>query len=117
MRVYWLSRLRPYSPSRLSSSSAGITPRISCMMMLALMYGFTPRPMIEAAARPPPEKMFRIPSSGLSVNRLASAAVFTFGTGTFVSARNTSRIPSVKRSLRRMSGARKAVATVSIKVL
>jgi hypothetical protein len=73
--------------------------------------------MIEAAARPPPEKMFRMPSRGLFVNRSARAAVFTFGTGTFVSARKTSRIPSVKRSLRRMSGARKAATTVSIKVL
>ncbi len=86
-RVYWFSLLRPYSPSRLSSSRAGITPRMSWMMMLALMYGFTPRPMIDAAASPPPEKMFRIPSSGLSVNRLERAAVFTLGMGTFVSAR------------------------------
>ncbi len=86
------------------------------MMMLALMYGFTPSPMIEAAARPPPEKMFRIPSNGLSVNRFASAAVLTLGIGTFVRARNTASIASVNSSLRRMSGARKAVTTVSIKV-
>ena len=71
--------------------------------------------MTDAAARPPPEKMFRIPSSGLFVNRSVRACVFTFGTGTFVSARKIARIPSVKRSLRRMSGARKAVRTVSIK--
>ena len=41
--MYWLILLRPYSPSRLSAWSDGITPVISCMMIEALMYGFTPR--------------------------------------------------------------------------
>ena len=36
-RVYWLSLLRPYSPSRASSPRLGMTPCMSCMMMLALM--------------------------------------------------------------------------------
>ena len=91
-----------------------MTPCISCMMMLALMYGLTPIPMIEAVASPPPEKRSSRPSSWLVLNRLASWAWFTLGTGTLVKARKTSRIPSVKRILRRISGARKAWTRDSI---
>ena len=36
-RVYWLSLLRPNSPSRLSAWSEGTTPCINCMMIDALM--------------------------------------------------------------------------------
>ena len=92
-----------------------MTPCISCMMMLALMYGFTPIPMIDAVASPPPEKRSSRPSSWFVSNRFFSCAWSTFGTGTFVSARKTARIPSVKRILRRMSGARKAWTRDSIK--
>ena len=49
------------------------------MMMLALMYGFTPMPMIDAVARPPPEKRSSRPSSWFVSNRLDSCAWFTFG--------------------------------------
>ena len=35
--MYWLSFLRPASPSFFSASSEGIAADISCMMMLALM--------------------------------------------------------------------------------
>src|ERR1700674_3457307 len=70
--------------------------------------------MIEAVARPPPENRSSSPSSWLVLNRLASWVWFTFGTGTLVRARKTSRIPSVNRILRRMSGARNAWTRDSI---
>ena len=38
---------RPYSPSRLSAWRRGTTPVMSCMMIEALMYGFTPIATIE----------------------------------------------------------------------
>ena len=44
------------------------------MMMLALMYGFTPMPMIDAVARPPPEKRSSRPSSWFESGRGSSAA-------------------------------------------
>jgi hypothetical protein len=69
--------------------------------------------MIEAVASPPPENVSYRLSSAFVANSSLNAAVLTFGTGTFVSARKTRRIPSVKRILRRMSGARRAVPTVS----
>ena len=69
---------------------------------------------IEAVASPPPEKRSSSPSSWLELNRLASWAWLTLGTGTFVRTRKMSRIPRVKRILRRISGARMAVTTESI---
>ena len=113
-RVYWLSRFRPYSPSRASSPRLGITPCMSCMMMLALIYGFTPMPTMDAVASPPPENRSSRPSSWFELNRLASWVWLTFGTGTLVRTRKMSRIPRVKRILRRISGARRAVTTESI---
>src|SRR6185295_10390949 len=70
--------------------------------------------MIDAVASPPPAKRSSRPRSWLDSNRFDSCAWSTFGTGTFVSARKTSRIPSVKRILRRMSGARNAWTRDSI---
>ena len=53
--MYWLSFVRPYSPSRWRAWSDGTTPVISCMMIEALMYGFTPSATSEKFDRPPPE--------------------------------------------------------------
>ena len=84
------------------------------MMMLALMYGFTPMPMIDAVASPPPEKRSSRPSSWFDSNSCDRRAWSTPATGTLVRILKMNRIPSVKRILRRMSGARKAVTRESI---
>ena len=55
--MYWLSFVRPYSPSRWRAESAGTTPVINCMMIEALMYGLTPNATTEKFDNPPPEKM------------------------------------------------------------
>ena len=63
--MYWLILLRPYSPSRLRAWSDGITPVISCMMIEALMYGFTPSATTEKLDRPPPDSRSRTPNRAL----------------------------------------------------
>ena len=70
--MYWLILVRPYSPSRWSAWSDGTTPVISCMMIEALMYGFTPSATTEKLVRPPPENRSSSPKIGLSSRKLAS---------------------------------------------
>ena len=114
--MYWLILFRPYSPSRLSAWSWGTTLVISCMMIDALMYGFTPSPTIENLASPPPENRSSRPSSELPLKKVDSAAGFAPGTGTWARNRKTMRIPATNRSRRRISGARKALRRFSITV-
>ena len=56
MRVYWLILFRPYSPSLLRRSRAGIVWLSRVMMIEALMYGFTPSATTLNRDSPPPEK-------------------------------------------------------------
>ena len=63
--MYWLIFVRPYSPSRCSAWSDGTTPVISCMMIEALMYGFTPSATTEKFVRPPPENRSSSPKIAL----------------------------------------------------
>ena len=63
--MYWLILFRPYSPSRWSAWSCGTTPVISCMMIEALMYGFTPRATTEKLESPPPDSRSRTPKRAL----------------------------------------------------
>ena len=94
IRVYWLSLLRPYSPSRLSVWSEGMTPCISCMMIEALMYGFMPRPTTEKVDRPPPLNRSSRPKSAFPLKKFASAVWSTPGTGTCDRNRKRIRIPA-----------------------
>ena len=85
--MYWFSRWRPYSPSRLSAWSDGITPVISCMMIEALMYGFIASPTIDIADRPPPANRSMIPNAALFSKNAASASRSMPGRGTWASIR------------------------------
>src|SRR5687768_6315336 len=114
MRVYWLILLRPYSPSLVRRSSAGIVWLSSVMMIEALMYGFTPSATTDSRARPPPEKRSSRLSSWLLFRTAVSCSWSTPGSGTCARNRNTTSIPSVKRSLLRRSVARKLSRKVSI---
>jgi hypothetical protein len=92
-RVYWLILFRPYSPSRLSAWSDGTTPVMSCMMIEALMYGFTPRATIEKFESPPPEIRSSTPKIALPAKNVASWSRSTPGTKTWARNRKTIRIP------------------------
>ena len=85
--MYWLILLRPYSPSRDSAWSRGTTPVISCMMIEALMYGFTPMATIENVDRPPPLNRSSSCRNVCDSIRSLTAAWSTAGTGTTASAR------------------------------
>ena len=49
------------------------------MMMLALMYGFTPMPMIDAVASPPPEKRSSRPEQLVRLEQLRQARLVHAG--------------------------------------
>ena len=90
-----------------------MTPVISCMMIDALMYGFTPRAMIEKLDRPPPDNRSRTPKMAFELMKLASCALSTPGTGTWARNLKTMRIARTYRIRRRISGARKAFSSES----
>ena len=70
--------------------------------------------MIDAVARPPPlNRSIRL-SSWFESKSDFSCAWLTFGTGTLVRIRKISRMKRVNSTLRRMSGARKALTSDSI---
>jgi hypothetical protein len=83
-----------------------MTPVINCMMIDALMYGFTPRPTTEKRDSPPPENRSSRPKSALLLKNWASFVGSAPGTGTWARARKTIRTPRTKRIRRRMSGRR-----------
>ena len=85
--MYWFSFWRPYSPSRLSACSDGITPCISCMMIDALMYGFIVRPTTDNCDRPPPAKRSMIPNAVFFSKNAASWVLSTPGSGTWARSR------------------------------
>jgi hypothetical protein len=58
---------RPYSPSRLRACSDGIVDCRICMMIVALMYGFSPSPTMDIRRMSPPEKSDNRPKKPLSV--------------------------------------------------
>ena len=70
-----------------------MTPLISCMMIEALMYGFTPRATTEKLDKPPPDSRSRTPKIGLFWRNWSSWSLFTPGTGTWARNRKTIRIP------------------------
>ena len=92
--MYWLIFWRPYSPSRCSAWSDGTTPVMSCMMIEALMYGFTPRATTEKFVSPPPENRSSRPKIWFVSRNSRRLAELTPGTGTCASSRNTMRIPA-----------------------
>ncbi len=47
-----------------------MTPLISCMMIEALMYGFTPRATTEKLDKPPPDSRSRTPKIGVVLEEL-----------------------------------------------
>ena len=89
------------------------TTVISCMMIEALMYGFTPMAMIENRDNPPPENRSRRPRKALLWKSRSSCCLFAPGTAMFARIRKTTKSPSVKRIFRRSSGMRKAFPIAS----
>ena len=61
--VYWLSFCRPLSPSLASSCSCGIVGCMICMMIWAVMYGYTPSAATDRLLSAPPENRSKKPAS------------------------------------------------------
>ena len=61
--MYWLSFLRPLSPSFFSVSSDGMAADISWMMMEALIYGMMVSAKTVMRLRLPPLNMSNMPST------------------------------------------------------
>ena len=80
--VYWLSFLRPASPSFINAANCGMIGWSNWMMMEAVMYGYTPIAMTEKFCRAPPESMFSMPSSAFDSKTCCRATRLTPGTGT-----------------------------------
>ncbi len=82
--MYWLSFLRPCSPSFFSASSVGIAADISWMMMLALMYGMMLSASTVIRLSAPPlnmSNMPRMPPPLRELNISPSTVASTPGTG------------------------------------
>jgi len=85
------------------------TTVISCMMMLALMYGFMPMATTLNCDSPPPEKRSSRPRRAVLLNSVCRAALLAPGTAMLAKSRKMISIPAVNRSLFRSSGSRKAL--------
>ena len=86
-------------PSFDSSLRRGMIGVINCMMIEAVMYGYTPSATIEKFCRPLPEKRFSIPSSWFCSMKSCRPSRFTPGTGMLAMNRKMTSIASVKRIL------------------
>jgi len=86
---------------------------MSCMMIVALMYGFMPIATTLKRERPPPEKRSSKPSKACELKSWARAAWLAPGTATLAKSRKMTRIPPVNRILLRSSGSRMALMSAS----
>src|SRR5579884_192474 len=112
--VYWLILLRPDSPSLVSSVSCGMIGTRSCMMIEAVMYGYTPIAAMEKVDIAPPLNRSSSPTSWLVWNRRVSASASAPGTGTWAMKRNTASKNAVNSSFRRRSGSCQALTRALI---
>src|SRR6476660_2641807 len=108
-------RRRPASPSLEISLMRSEITVISCMMIVALMYGFMPMATTLKRESPPPEKRSSRPSSAWLLKRLARALWLAPGTAMLAKSRKMTRIPPVKRILLRSSGSLMAWANAWIR--
>jgi hypothetical protein len=90
---------------------------ISCMMIVALMYGFMPIATTLNRDRPPPEKRSSSPSRAWLLKRFCSAPWLASGMVTLENRRKMTRMPPVKRILFRSSGSRMALMSASMRFI
>src|SRR3989442_287017 len=106
-------RRRPASPSFWISLMRSEITVISCMMIVALMYGFMPMATTLKRDSPPPENRSSSPRSAWELKSCASAAWLAPGTATLAKSLKMTRIPPVKRILFRSWGGRMALTRAS----
>src|SRR6266851_600447 len=106
-------RRRPCSPSFWISLMRSEITVISCMMMVALMYGFRPIATTLKRERAPPEKRQKSPSSACELKSWLSATWLAPGIAMLAKTRTTRRRAPVKRILFLSSGSRIALARAS----
>ena len=94
------------SPSCEIAFRLGIAGTRICIMIDAVMYGYTPSAATLRFDSAPPLNRSRNPSSACCWNAWASAWVSTPGTGTCATNLNTTSIASVNRIFARRSGTR-----------